>query len=261
MILICTSCASRYFAADESIGEGRMVKCAACGHEWMAILSLKLDQALEEEEPHRRAPKGLGAWLQNLRAHQHRAPVHSPAALIRARQAQREQRTRLAQASGAWGGAVILLAGIFAAGAAARDPLARIWPQSASLFTAAGLEVNIYGLIIEDVQTTRTSTPLGEAIKVSGVVRNLRSQVQQTPPVRILWRDKQGRLLSDSLGHPEKSSLGGGKLTRFESTISGPATRAAMVEVRFGLIQGEELADLSNGSGQTRLHFTASVSR
>lgn len=261
MILICTSCASRYFAADESIGEGRMVKCAACGHEWMAVLSLKLDHALDEDEPHRRVPKGFGGWLHGMRAHPHRAPVHSPAALIRARQAQREQRARLAQASGAWGGALILLAGIFAAGAAARDPLARIWPQSASLFTAAGLDVNIYGLIIEDVQTERTTTPQGEAIKVSGVVRNLRAQPRQTPPVRILWRDAQGRLLSDSLGHPEKSSLGGGKLTRFETIISGPATRAAMVEVRFGLIQGEELADLSGAKGQIRGHLTPALRR
>ncbi len=239
MILICTSCASRYFAADESIGEGRMVKCAACGHEWVATPSLTLDQSLDDAPAAGKAAHLAKGFLKRPP----RAPLErSPAAMIRARQAQRERRTRLFQASGAWGGALIMLAGIFTAGAVARDPLARVWPQSASLFTAAGLEVNIYGLIIEDVETTRTETPQGAAIRVRGIVRNLRLSQQATPPIRILWRDSNGRLLSDTLGHPEKTILGAGKLTRFEGLISGPVASAALVEVRFGLRQGEQLA-------------------
>lgn len=242
MILICTSCSSRYFAADESIGEGRMVKCAACGHEWIATPSLKLDGPLEDEAKPKMAARLFGGVLNGLRRAPPQPIERSPAAMIRARHAERERRMRMIQASGAWGGAAIMLAAVFAAGAIGREPLARIWPQSASLFTAAGLEVNIYGLIIEDVETSRTQTPQGESIRVRGVIRNLRPARQQTPPVRILWRDAKGNLIGDSLGHPDKSVLEAGKLTRFESISTGPATRAAMVEVRFGLIQGEQLA-------------------
>lgn len=45
MILICPSCATRYYAADHTIGvEGRNVRCATCGHGWFA----KLGGAAEE---------------------------------------------------------------------------------------------------------------------------------------------------------------------------------------------------------------------
>lgn len=259
MILICSSCASRYFAADESIGEGRMVKCAACGHEWIATPSLKLDQSLDDPPAPGGGVRLIKGLLQRLRSAPLPAIERSPAAMIRARQAQRERRMRLIQASSAWGGALAFLAGIFAAGAIARDPLARIWPQSASLFTAAGLEVNIYGLIIEDVETTRTQTPQGEAIHVRGIVRNLRADAQATPPIRILWRDGKGQLLNDSLGHPEKAALGGGQLTRFEGMVSGPGANAAFVEVRFGLRQGEHLASKDPVRGEAKRKIVASL--
>lgn len=220
-----------------------MVKCAACGHEWIATPSLRLDHAIDDAPRSDIATRLKDGLFKGLHRSP-RAPIErSPAAMIRARHAQRERRTRLLYASGAWASAAIVLAGIFAAGAAARHPLARVWPQSASLFTAAGLKVNIYDLVIEDVETSRTQTPQGESIRVHGVIRNLRRDQQQTPPVRILWRDAKGVLISDTLGHPEKSVLEAGKLTRFESIVTGPATRAAMVEVRFGLIQGEHLAE------------------
>ena len=37
MLLICPSCSTHYEVADEKIpADGRSVKCAACGHSWMA---------------------------------------------------------------------------------------------------------------------------------------------------------------------------------------------------------------------------------
>lgn len=48
MIVVCSSCSTRYLVPDTNIGaEGRTVRCANCSHEWFQELDHELDESLE----------------------------------------------------------------------------------------------------------------------------------------------------------------------------------------------------------------------
>ena len=66
MILTCPECATSYFAGDSAIGEGRMVRCSACGASWRAEPERPLELKVDPEagaiaaEPAAAAPELTG---------------------------------------------------------------------------------------------------------------------------------------------------------------------------------------------------------
>lgn len=242
MILTCASCSSRYYASDDSIGAGRMVRCAACGYEWLAEPSLVLEKAVEAPQDGGAPARLTRELVERLRG-QPRAPAAaqaptSPAALIRARQAKRERRHRLLQAGAAWGVAAAGVAAVFGAGAAARDGLAQAWPQSATLFEALGLEVNAYGLTIEDVAVDWEQGS-DQTVRVHGLVRNLREEPVQAPPLRLVLRDAAGAEAAAVVAHPARAVLAPLGITTFEARFQRPPREAVGLEVLFTRLGAE----------------------
>lgn len=54
-----------------------------------------------------------------------------------------------------WGATGAAIAATAAGVVAVRQDVAELWPNSASAFTALGLDVNVYGLEIMDLQVAR----------------------------------------------------------------------------------------------------------
>jgi len=247
MILTCASCSSRYTASEEAIGAGRMVRCAACGYEWLAQPSLVLDTAADaaggEGSSMVAAPMALTRDLvEKLRPKQKVSAQLSPAALIRARQAARERRLRLLRLGAAWGGAALVLLGVLGVGAAFRDRLAERWPKLASLYESVGLEVNATGIAIEGLTVEAAAGPTPDVALVRGVLRNMRGGPKQAPPVRLALLDARGQELAVAVAYPLQTEIKSAGLTTFEARFERPPGEAVMLAARFAPVGSVEAA-------------------
>ncbi|MBY0448943.1 MAG: zinc-ribbon and DUF3426 domain-containing protein [Hyphomonadaceae bacterium] len=224
MILTCESCSSRYYAGDDSIGSGRMVRCAACGHEWFAEPSLLLAT---------KAPSGPAQGGRGGGAAAVASPQPTTAAVIRARHAQRVLRRQRLHALGAGGAALLLLAGLIGGAALGRNSLAAVWPKSASVFERLGLEVNATSLVIEALEVAPAPGPTPDVALVRGVIRNTGRRQAQARPVRLELLSAEGRRLSSANAQPSAPVLKPFSVTRFEARFEKPPPEARFLAAQF----------------------------
>ncbi len=231
MILTCTSCSTRYYADDATIGpSGRTVRCAACGNEWFAEAQLVLSEAAgpksepltrERVERMRRAATEAGP-----------GPAPSAAARYRQQQADRMRRERTRAAVVAWGATGAALAASVAGAAVFRQDVAEIWPRSASAFAAVGLDVNVYGLEFENIAVERAFEGATPVLLVTGDVRNIGHSDKAAPPIRITLRDQHSNELYEFIqamdGH-----IGAGGQTPFHIRMENPPDAAVDMEASF----------------------------
>ncbi|MEJ0023199.1 MAG: MJ0042-type zinc finger domain-containing protein [Alphaproteobacteria bacterium] len=91
MILICASCATRYYADEASIPpQGRVVRCAACGNTWRVEKELVLDNGAAQPATFVDEPKLTREQIERARRSASGA-AGSPTAQARARQVQRQR--------------------------------------------------------------------------------------------------------------------------------------------------------------------------
>jgi predicted Zn finger-like uncharacterized protein len=226
MILTCTSCASRYFADSEAIGAGRMVRCAACGHEWFAEPSLLLETQADQEKSAAKRPKPPPEPAPE-------AVRPTTAAMIRARHAARVRRRQRLHALLAAGAALLLLVGTAGAGAAWRDPLAQVWPKSATVFERLGLEVNATNLAIEGLEVQPAPGPTPDVALVRGVIRNQGRRQAQARPVRLMLLAADGRHVASTIAQPSSTVLKALSVTRFEARFEKPSPEARFLAAQF----------------------------
>jgi predicted Zn finger-like uncharacterized protein len=233
MILTCTSCATRYFAPDDSIPpQGRTVRCAACGTSWRAERELVLDNTAEEaltlvqDEPQltreqiERARKAAGAGA-------------SPTAQARARQQQRQKLEKLRSAATAWAGIAGVAALVLVLAVVFRQGVAKIWPNTASAYAMVGLNVNITGLEFSDLQITRSIEPSSPSITIAGSVRNIGGKARKPPVLRFGLRDHNGDEVKSWLTSLAGAEIPPGGARQFKSTLSNPPVSAVDIEATF----------------------------
>src|SRR5689334_1099511 len=133
MILTCTSCSTRYYADDASIGAGRTVRCAACGNSWFAEPQLELNQTASDlalEQTVRSEPLTRERVERLRRAAEQPGPAPSAAAKFRQQQADRMRRDRNRAAIAAWGATGAAVAASAAGMVVFREAVAEWWPNS-----------------------------------------------------------------------------------------------------------------------------------
>ncbi len=235
MILICASCATRYYADDASIGpEGRSVRCAACGHTWFVGGQLVLGG--EEAAPLAHfvdAPAGAGSREAMETVRQAARNSLSAAAQVRQRRAERQRRERARAALIAWAGSGgALVAGLLAA-IALRQDVARAWPQTASAYAAIGLPVNVTGLEFADIQVDKDAEGAAPALVVRGAVRNIGPTRRAPPVLRFSLRDEEGEEMVSWLAPLEGRPIAPGGARPFRSRLESPPEGAADLEASF----------------------------
>lgn len=253
MILTCSSCSTRYYAEDSSIGpSGRTVRCAACGFSWFAEPQLELRDKAGEEIIERSKPEPLTRErverMRRATVAETPGPAPSAAARFRAQQAERMRRERSRVAIAAWGATGVALAASATGMVVMRQDVAELWPRSASAFAALGLDVNVYGLEFYDLAVERAFDGPTPILLVSGEVRNIGRDDKMLPPVRLSLRDGRSHEVFQIVQAVSEAPLAAGGAAPFQIRVENPPADAIDLEATFA-----SFAEL-NAIGATAAH-------
>lgn len=229
MILTCPECATRYFVDDGRLGQGRTVRCAACGSAWRAAAEEALVLTVSDEEG------AVAGPAEALSFRPVEAADLSAPELPRAFRAAAEQRrrARAAAALGAvWTVLGCALAGLLAAAYLFRVDVVRLVPRTASAYALIGAPVNPVGLAFRSVKASGGQVP-GQ-VAVTGQIVNLRAERVTAPPLRVSLVDAKGRTLSQRIA-PSPATIPPLGSVPFSTLLPDPGARAADVAVAFAL--------------------------
>jgi predicted Zn finger-like uncharacterized protein len=114
-----------------------------------------------------------------------------------------------------------------------RAEVVRLLPQTASLYAAIGLGVNLRGLVLADV-TSETQTAEGvPVLLVRGRIVSTTGRVVEVPRLRFAVRNSSGNEIYSWTALPSRSLLSPGETLAFESRLASPPPETHDVQVRF----------------------------
>ena len=114
----------------------------------------------------------------------------------------------------------------------ARNEVVRYVPQTASLFAAIGLPVNLRDLTFEDVRISRRTQDGINILIIEGRIVSTNHAVD-VPRLRFAARNAAGQEIYSWTAMPERSVLGPGEKMDFHSRLAAPPPDANDVMVRF----------------------------
>jgi len=144
-------------------------------------------------------------------------------------QAKRKQTRR----SSRWTAVILVLFAINVAVIGARNEVVRYLPQTASLFAAIGLPVNLRQLAFDNVHITRESQDGATILMVEGYIVSTAGKPVEVPRLRFAARNKDGQEIYTWTAKPERSILEPGQRLQFSSRLASPPADANDVMVRF----------------------------
>jgi predicted Zn finger-like uncharacterized protein len=241
MLIACPSCASTYSLTRDQLGaEGRSVRCARCRETWFAATA---DATPEEgdiivEEPIAPpAPKtrNLDAVLRvPLKLWQ--AAKAAPASFFARLFARLSSRLRFpGLSSGTAAGA--LLVALIAVLLLQRETIVRLAPQTARLYAALAMPVNLHGLEFDGLKTMMAMDEDQPMLIVQGEIRNIRPGAVDVPPIRVMLRTADGRDIYEWTADAPRTKLDSGQSVVFRTRLASPPTDGREVLVRFAELQ------------------------
>lgn len=150
-----------------------------------------------------------------------------------ARRQRLRARRREKRRSSRWTAVILLLVSFNVALVGARNELVRYLPQTASLFAAIGLPVNLRHLKFEDVKISKEAQDGVNILIVDGVIVSTGSKPAEVPRLRFAARNATGQEVYTWTALPSRSILGPGERLGFHSRLASPPADANDVMVRF----------------------------
>jgi predicted Zn finger-like uncharacterized protein len=144
-------------------------------------------------------------------------------------QARRRQKRR----SSRWIAIALVLFLINATVIAARETVVSHLPQTASLFAAIGLPVNLRHLSFENVKISKDVQDGVNVLVVRGTIVSTASKPVTVPRLRFAARDANGQEIYTWTALPTRSILGPGESLEFRTRLASPPVDARNVMVRF----------------------------
>jgi predicted Zn finger-like uncharacterized protein len=114
-----------------------------------------------------------------------------------------------------------------------RADIVRLVPQTASLYAAIGLPVNLRGLAFQDIRISRTENDGVNVLVVDGSIVNVSGRAVEVPRLRLAVRNGGKNEIYTWTALPARSILGPGETLPFRSRLASPPTEAREVLVRF----------------------------
>jgi len=114
-----------------------------------------------------------------------------------------------------------------------RADVVRWVPQTASLYAAIGLPVNLRGLVFANVTTQKEAQDGVQVLVIEGKIVSASSRVVEVPRLRFAIRNDHGHEIYTWTALPTRSLLAPGETLAFRSRLASPPREGGDVLVRF----------------------------
>jgi hypothetical protein len=132
-----------------------------------------------------------------------------------------------------WGTAILLLITINIGLIAWRTDIVRLLPQTASIYAAIGLEVNLRGLVFTDLVTRKETQDGVQMLMVEGVIKSNLKHPADVPRLRFAVRNAAGHEIYTWTALPARNAIAPGATMEFRTRLASPPAEAQAVLVRF----------------------------
>jgi predicted Zn finger-like uncharacterized protein len=161
-------------------------------------------------------------------------PVAEDIETVAARRAAEEaSRWRLRWPLSRWPTAALLLLVLDAALIGLRMQVVHRLPQTASLYAAIGMPVNVRGLTFNKIATAKDTHDGVQVLMVEGTIFNTTPRTADVPRLRFAVRDERGHEIYTWTARPARNDLAPGATLAFRSRLASPPPEAHDVLVRF----------------------------
>ena len=150
-----------------------------------------------------------------------------------ARRERMQARRKKSRRSSRWTAILLVLFSLNVALIGARDEVVRYLPQTASLFAAIGLPVNLRHLKFENVRISKETQDGVNILIVEGAIVSDANKPVAVPRLRFAARNAAGQEVYTWTALPTRSILGPGEKLDFRSRLASPPADATDVMVRF----------------------------
>jgi len=272
MLIACPACATSYEIDLSALGSsGRTVRCAQCKETWFATPAealattavATLERALPDEPPHA-GPHPDGHFtvpfardITPVRddsvsiinapaiAPEEPFPAEAPKfepgvpdsgetiAESRPRQSARKGKRGALRRLVSLPMAIVALLAVIGAILNWRVNIVRQLPQTASLFAAIGLPVNLRGLVFQDVKSTTEVQDGMTVLVVEGTIVNLTTRTQDVPRLRLALRNAAGHEVYAWTAVAPRPTVSSGAGVVFRTRLASPPPDGRDVIVRF----------------------------
>ena len=260
MLIVCPNCATSYRTEPSSLGAaGRSVRCARCRSVWFAHETPEYPAAAEHARDDGRAtaasfaapddaatpprapePTGGNGAPVPLRIGEQGIPPITAATLdqdIETFIARRDSR-RSAHRRRNWTlpGLPAAIAALVVANIillAGRANVVKILPQTASLYAAVGLPVNLRGLAFNEVVNTTETDDGAPVLVIEGTIVSASKHTVEVPRLRFSVRNQRGQEVYAWTERPSRNVLPPGETLAFRSRLASPPADGHDVTVRF----------------------------
>jgi hypothetical protein len=114
-----------------------------------------------------------------------------------------------------------------------RMDIVRLLPQTASLYAAIGLSVNLRGIAFEDIKMSTEEQDGMTVLVIEGSVVNTISRAVEVPRLRLAVRNERQNEIYSWTTLPTRSILGPGETLPFRSRLASPPAETRDLLVRF----------------------------
>jgi predicted Zn finger-like uncharacterized protein len=128
---------------------------------------------------------------------------------------------------------ILLLIAINAGLIGFRAEIARYLPQTASLYAAIGLPVNLRGLVFADVVTRIDAQDGVQMLRVEGIIKSHSRRAAEVPRIRFSIRNAAGQEIYSWTALPSRNALAAGAAMPFQARLASPPPESHEVLVRF----------------------------
>ena len=225
------------------------MRCATCGHAGHA----KLQE--EGEEPV--AAEDTGLTREQVERLRRTAQANSkaragPHAEFRAREHAKRKKTRSRVVTIAWATTGVMFVALLGLSVLFRNEVAEAFPRAASIYRLVGLDVNRFGLTLENVTAKRSFDGTTPVLTVTGAAVNQSDEPRTAPELRVTLKDEAGKEVhtwTDKLAVP---TLAPGQRTQFTSRFEAPPVETYRLTVTFAYPEGEAPHG-GDGSGEAQV--------